>query len=68
MVERPFPGVPGLRVEQDSIFELKMGVGSENLEFRMEKFGVILVFGLKTGLLGGAIGHLVFRTSGDIGG
>ena len=37
-----------------------MGVGGQNLEFRMENFGGMVVFGLKTGILGVGIGHLVF--------
>jgi len=34
----------------------------------MENFGVIFVFELKMGILGGAIGHLVFGKDGDIWG
>jgi len=57
-----------LRVEQSSIFGLKMGVGRGK---RGNFFGFSVstfVFGLKTGFLGGAFGHLVFGTEGDIWG
>ena len=40
------------------------GGGGWNLEFRMENFGAIVVFGLKMGILGGAFGHLVFGNEG----
>lgn len=41
------------------VFELKMGVGGENRGNFPEFLGVILIFELKTGILG-KIGHLVF--------
>ena len=38
---------------------VKMRVGGENQGGFFEFLGTILVFELKTGILGGAIGHLV---------
>ena len=41
-----------------------MGVGGENLGFFFGFLGVILVFGLKMGIFGVGIGHLVFGKNG----
>jgi len=46
------------------VFGLKMGVSWGELEFFFGFSGLIFVFGLKTGILGGAIGHLVFGKDG----
>ncbi len=58
----------GLRVERGSIFGVKMGVGRGKRDFFWGISVLIFVFGLKTGILGGAFGHLVFGKDGDIWG
>jgi len=46
------------------VFESKMGVGRGNLGFFWGFLGVRLVFGLKMGIFGVGIGHLVFGKDG----